>query len=324
MHAVVQDAYGTAPDAVLRVAQAATPVIADDDVLVHVGAASVDRGTGHIMSGMPYVMRLAGFGIRAPKFMNPGRSAAGTVVAVGRNVAEFSPGDEVYGTVESSLAEYARGRARRLAPKPANLSLAQAAAVPVSGLAALHAVRDQARVQPGQQVLVIGATGGVGTFAVQLAKAYGAEVTATSSPANADLARTIGADHVVDYTTEDFADGTRQYDVILDIVGNRSLADLRRALTERGTLVIVGGEFSARWFGMGRQVRARLLAPFIHQRIRTFISSENARDLNVLRDFIEAGHVMPVIDRAFTLRDAVAAVRYQLEGKPAGKVVVTT
>jgi NADPH:quinone reductase-like Zn-dependent oxidoreductase len=242
MKAIVQDEYGTAPEQVLRLAEIARPAIAADEILVRVRAASVDRGTWHLMAGLAYPMRLAGFGFRAPKASNPGRSFAGTVGSAGQEVTEFKPGDEVYGTCDGSFAPYVRARAGRLAPKPASLSFEQAAAVPVSALTALQAVRDHAKVQAGQKVLIIGASGGVGTFAVQIAKAYGAEVTGVCSTAKTDLVRAIGADHVIDYTREDFADGQHRYDVILDIGGGNGLSHLRRALTPRGRLVMVGGE----------------------------------------------------------------------------------
>src|SRR6267378_2488598 len=211
MKAIVQDEYGTTPEDVLRLADVARPAIGDDEILVHVRAASVDRGTWHVMAGLPYPMRLAGFGLRTPKAPNPGRSVAGTVESVGKDVTEFKPGDEVYGTCDGAFAEYVRARAERLAPKPANASFEQAAAVPVSALTALQAVRDRAQVQPGQKVLIIGASGGVGTFAVQIAKAFGAEVTGVCSTAKVDLVRSIGADHVIDYTRDDFIGGEQRY-----------------------------------------------------------------------------------------------------------------
>ena len=302
MTAIVQDEYGTAPEAVLRLAEIARPAIAADEILVRVHAASVDRGTWHIMAGLPYPIRVAGFGLRAPKAPNPGRSLAGTVESAGPEVTEFEPGGEVYGTGDGSFAPYARARAGRLAPKPANLSFEQAAAVPVSALTALQAVRDHAKVQAGQKVLIIGASGGVGTFAVQIAKAFGAEVTAVCSTAKTDLVRSIGADHVIDYTREDFADGQHRYDAILDIGGNSGLSHLRRALTPRGRLVIVGGEANGRWLGgTGRQLRALLLSPLVSQKLGTFIASENSADLTVLRDLIESGKITPAIDRTYPL-----------------------
>ena len=228
---------------------------------MRVAAASVDMGTWHCMTGMPYAMRLAGFGVRSPKASNPGRALAGTVESVGKNVTEFKPGDEVYGSCDGSFAEYARVETSMLAAKPANLSFEQAAAVPISGGTALQAVR-KANVQPGQKVLIVGASGGVGTFAVQIAKAFGAEVTGVCSTAKVDLVRSLGADHVIDYTDDDFTDGEHRYDVILDIGGNRRLSHLRRALTPRGTLVIVGGETGGRWLGgFDRSLRARAAVP---------------------------------------------------------------
>ncbi len=324
MKAIVQDAYGIAAEQVLRLDDVARPVIAADQVLVRVIAASVDRGTWHGMAGLPYPVRLAGFGLRAPKAINPGRSFAGIVESAGKDVTEFKPGDEVYGTCDGSFAQFASTRASRIAPKPANLSFEQAAAVPVSALTALQAVQNQAQVQPGQQVLIIGASGGVGTFAVQIAKGLGAEVTGVCSAAKADLVRSIGADHVIDYASADFAAGGRRYDVILDTGGNRPLADLRRALTAHGTLVIVGGETDGRWLGgTDRQLRALLLSPMVSQKLGTFIASENSADLTVLRDLIESGKLTPVIDHAYPLAQTAAAIRHVQEGRARGKVVIT-
>jgi NADPH:quinone reductase-like Zn-dependent oxidoreductase len=242
MTAIVQDRYSSAPEDLFRVAEIDRPAIGDDEVLVRVHAASVDRGTWHIMSGLPYPIRLAGFGLRRPKYANPGRNLAGTVEAVGADVTGFEPGDEVFGMSTSTFSEYAAARTDKLAAKPANLSFDQAAAVPVSGGTALQAVRDHGRVQAGEKVLVIGASGGVGSFAVQIAKAFGAEVTGVCSTSKTDLVRSVGADHVIDYTREDFADGTRRWDVIVDTAGRRPLSVLRRALSPHGTLGIVGGE----------------------------------------------------------------------------------
>src|SRR5829696_3287179 len=310
MRSIVQDHYGAEPEAVLRLAQVPRPTIDDDEVLVRAAAASVDMGTWHVMTGMPYAMRLAGFGVRSPKAANPGRSLAGTVESVGKNVAGFAPGDEVYGTTDGSFAEYARVATDKLAPKPANLSFEQAAAVPISAGTALQAVR-KANVQPGQKVLIVGASGGVGTFAVQIAKAFGAEVTGVSSTTKVDLVREVGADRVIDYTREDIVDDEHQYDVILDIGGNRPLSQLRRALTPRGTLVIVGGETGGRWLGgFDRSLRAVLLSPLVGQTLGMLASTENAADLSILRDLIESGQVTPAINRTYPLSETAAAIRY--------------
>jgi NADPH:quinone reductase-like Zn-dependent oxidoreductase len=323
MKSIVQHRYGPAPEDVLRLAEIDKPAIGRDEVLVRVHAASVDRGTWHVMAGLPYPIRMAGFGLRRTKSSNPGRSLAGTVEAVGTNVTGFKPGDEVFGSGSGSFAEYARARTNKLAPKPANLSFAQAAAVPISGLAALQAVRDHGRVQAGQKVLIIGASGGVGTFAVQIAKAFGAEVTGVCSTAQVDAVRALGADHVIDYSREDFADGQHRYDIILDIGGNRRLSHLRRALTPRGRLVIVGGETDGRWLGgIDRQLRAHLLSPFVGQKLGTFVSSENAKDLVTLRTLIESGKVAAAIHRTYPLSEVAAAIRYMLEGHTHRKLVI--
>ena len=324
MTAIVQDEYGPAPEDVLRLDEIEKPSIAEDEVLVRVQAASVDRGTWHVMAGLPYPIRLAGFGLRRPKYANPGRSLAGTVEAAGAEVTGFTPGDEVYGVCNGSFAEYVCARAEKLALKPVNLSFDQAAAVPISGLTALQAVRDHGQVQAGEKVLITGASGGVGTFAVQIAKALGADVTGVCSTAKVDAVRALGADHVVDYTREDFADGQNRYDVILDIGGNRRLSQLRRALTPGGRLVIVGGETDGRWLGgSDRQLRATLLSPFVGQQLGTFVASENAEDLVALRELIQAGTVTPAIDRTYPLAEAAAAIRYLLDGQVRGKVVIS-
>jgi len=324
MQSIVQDEYGTAPEDVLRLAEIPWPVIADDEILVRVAAASVDRGTWHVMAGLAYPIRLAGFGLRRPKGTNPGRSVAGTVESAGKDVTEFAPGDEVYGICDGSFAQYARARASKLAPKPANLSFEQAAAVPVSALTALQGVRDHGKVQAGQNVLIIGASGGVGTFAVQIAKAFGAKVTGVCSTAKTDLVRSLGADHVIDYTREDLANGQHRYDVILDIGGNRPLSHLRRALTPRGRLVIVGGETGGRWLdGTDRLLRAYLLSPLVSQRLGGFITSENSADLRVLQDLIESGKITPAIDQTYPLSQTPAAIRHVQEGRAQGKIVIT-
>jgi NADPH:quinone reductase-like Zn-dependent oxidoreductase len=320
MRAVLQDRYGTAE--VLRLGRVPRPVIGEHDVLVEVRAAGLDRGTEHLITGKPYAARLA-FGMRRPKNPVPGRDVAGTVVDVGAAVTRFAVGDEVYGVAPGSFAEYAVARESRLARKPANLSFTQAAVIPVSAATALRALVDVGRVQPGQSVLVIGASGGVGSYAVQLAKAFGAEVTGVCSTAKADLVTSLGADHVIDYTREDFADGSRRYDLILDIAGNPSLTRLRRALAPRGTAVFVGGEDAGVLIGMGRQLRGVLLSAFVKQRIALLVAKESATDYDRLTDLIEAGKVVPSIDRTYPLEDAPLAVRQLEAGHVRGKVAIT-
>jgi NADPH:quinone reductase-like Zn-dependent oxidoreductase len=323
MSAIVQDEYGPEAADVLRLEIVDTPVPTDDEVLVRVAAASVDRGTWHVMAGMPYPVRAAGFGLRAPKALNPGRSLAGTIAAVGTKVSDLRVGDEVFGTCDGALAQYACGRCERLASKPVNLDFEQAAAVPVSGLTALQAVRDHAKVRVGERVLIIGASGGVGTFAVQIAKAFGAEVTGVCSRAKVDFVRGLGADHVVDYESGDVTRTPDAYDVILDTGGGARLSALRRALRPRGRLVIVGGENGGRWLGgSDRQVRAMLVSPFVGQRLTTFVASEDAEHLVALRDLIEAGKVAPAVDRTYPLHDVAAAMRHLLEGRARGKIVI--
>jgi NADPH:quinone reductase-like Zn-dependent oxidoreductase len=323
MRAIVQHRYGPEAADVLRLSQIDRPSIGDDEVLVRVHAASVDRGTWHIMAGLPYPIRLAGFGLRRPKYANPGRNLAGTVEAVGAGITTFTPGDEVYGMATSTFAEYATARPATLAPKPATLSFDEAAAVPVSGSTALQAVRDHGRVQAGEKVLITGASGGVGTFAVQIAKAFGAEVTGVCSTSKMDVVRSLGADHVIDYTREDFADGGPRFDVVLDIGGNAPLSRLRRALTPRGRLVIVGGETDGRLLGgSDRQIRALVVSPFVRQRLGTFVAKETAADLIALTELVDAGKVAPVIDRTYPLAEAPAAIRRMQDGKARGKLVV--
>ena len=324
MRAIVQDHYGQSPEDVLRLAEIDRPAVGRGDVLVEVRAASVDRGTWHVMTGRPNLMRIMGFGLRRPTQPNPGRSVSGTVAAVGRDVTGFLPGDAVYGTAEGSFAEYACARAGRIAPKPASLSFEQAAAVPVSGMTALQGVRDSARLRAGQKILILGASGGVGTFAVQIAKAFGAEVTGVCSTAKTELVRRLGADHVVDYTRGDFANGSHRYDVILDLGGNSRLSRLRRALTPDGRLVIVGGETGGRWIGgFDRQLRACALSPLVRQKLGMLGAKERSADLMVLRELIEAGKITPAVDRTYPLGEAAAAVRYMMDGKAQGKLVIT-
>jgi NADPH:quinone reductase-like Zn-dependent oxidoreductase len=322
MKAIVQDRYGSAD--VLELAAVDKPAPEDDELLVRVHAAGVDAGAWHLMTGLPYLIRLAGYGLRKPRQRIRGRELAGRVEAVGRDVTRFRPGDEVYGIGEGAFAEFARVPQKRAAPKPVNLGFEQAAAVPISAITALQGLRDKGRLQPGQRVMVIGAAGGVGSFAVQLAKAFGAHVTGVVSTTKTDLARSIGADEMVDYTREDATDGRRRYDLVLDTAGNRPLSSLRRALTPKGTLVIVGGEAEGRWLGgTERLLRAGLLSPFVGQRLLGFVAGEGADDLQALTDLIEAGKIAPVIDRTYTLDQAPEALRYWAEGHARGKVVVT-
>src|ERR671920_631711 len=265
MKAIVRDTYGSLD--VLELSDIDKPEIGDDEVLVRVHAAGVGRDVWHVMTGLPYPIRLAGYGLRAPKNPVIGSDVAGVVEAVGKNVTRFQPADEMFGIGKGSYAEYARASEKKLAPKPENLTFEQAAVVAIMSSTALQALRDHGKVEPGQEVLIIGASGGVGTYAVQIAKAFGAQVTGVCSTAKAEMVRSIGADHVIDYKHEDFAEGNRRYDVILDIGGNSSLSRLRRALAPKGTLVITGGEGGGRWLGgTDRQLRALALSPLVSQK----------------------------------------------------------
>jgi NADPH:quinone reductase-like Zn-dependent oxidoreductase len=322
MKAAVRHRYGSA-DAV-KLEAVDRPVVKEGEVLVRVHAAGVDRGVWHLMAGRPYLMRIAGFGLRAPKNPALGMDLAGVVEAVGHKVTRFQRGDEVFGIGTGSFAEFALAREDKLAPKPENLSFEQAAAVGISGSTALQALRDHGRIQPGQEVLIIGASGGVGTFAVQIAKAFGARVTGVCSTAKVEMVQSIGADDVIDYTRGDFASGEQHYDLILDIGGNSTLARLRRALNPNGTLVIVGGEGGGAWFGgIDRQLRAMMLSSFVGQKLVSFINKENHEDLIVLKELVESGKVTPVIDRTYRLGDAPDAIRHLVEGRAQGKVVIT-
>jgi NADPH:quinone reductase-like Zn-dependent oxidoreductase len=320
MQAIIHSRYGS-PDA-LELKDIDTPVTTDDAVLVRVHAAAVGKGDWLTVQGLPYVARLR-YGLPNPKHPVPGFDVAGGVEAVGSNVTQLRPGDAVFGWCEGSFAEYASVPQSQLARKPANLTFEQAAAVPISGFAALQALRDTGGVRPGQQVVIIGASGGVGSFAVQLAKAFGAEVTGVCSTKSVDMVRSLGADQVIDYTQEDFTRTGQRYDLILEMAGNRSLADLRRALTPKGTLVLVGGSGS-RWFmGTGRTLRAVLVSPFVGQRLRSFFSKPRGADLVVLQEFIEAGKVTPMIDRTFPLGETPEAIKYVGERSTQGKTVIT-
>ena len=273
------------------------------------------------MTGLPYLGRLY-FGLRKPKRPVPGFDVAGTVAAIGADVTSLAVGDEVFGIGKGSFAERVPAREDKLVPKPGNLTFAQAAVTAISGLTALQSLRDAGRVKAGEHVLIIGASGGVGTFAVQIAKAFGAEVTGVCSTGKTDLVTSIGADHVIDYTQDDFALGPQRYDLILDIAGNSSLTRLRRALTPRGTVVIVGGEDSGRWTGLSRQLRALALSPFVRQRLTIRIPKETHADIERLAEFSAAGELTPVVDRTYPLADAADAMRYLEAGRARGKIAL--
>ncbi|MFD9619440.1 NAD(P)-dependent alcohol dehydrogenase [Streptomyces virginiae] len=320
MKAIVQDVYG--PPEVLRMEEMERPVPGRREVLVRVRAAGVDQGVWHLMAGLPYAVRAVS-GLRTPRSRVRGMDVAGVVEAVGPDVTRFRPGDEVYGNCSGSFAEYACAKEGSLAPKPAGLSFEQAAAVPVSACTALGAVRDSGQVKAGQRVLVLGASGGVGSFAVQVATAYGAHVTGVCSTTKTDLVRSLGADEVLDYTRQDPVDGTHRYDVILDIAGNRPISRLRRALTPRGTLAIVGGEGGGNWIGGNqRQLGAMLLTPFVGHRLRAHGTLVRSRDLEALTELIEAGSVTPAVDRIYPLAEVPDAIRYLRDGQVRGKVAI--
>jgi NADPH:quinone reductase-like Zn-dependent oxidoreductase len=319
MRAVVQDRYGGAD--VLRLAEVPRPSAGDDQVLIRVHAAGLDRGTEHLMTGKPYAARL-GFGVRRPRNPVLGRDVAGTVVEVGTRVTRFAPGDEVYGVAPGSFAEYAVAGEDKLARKPAGLSFPEAAVVPISGGTALQALTDAGKVQRDQSVLVTGASGGVGSYAIQLARALGAEVTGVVSTTSLDYVTGLGAHHVIDRTRADWADGTRRYDLILDIAGNPPIHRLRRALAPRGTVVFVGGEQGGAVTGMSRQLRGALLSPFLQQRLVLLLARERAAVYEQLTRFIEAGELVPTLDRSYPLDQAADAMRLLQAGGIRGKVAI--
>jgi NADPH:quinone reductase-like Zn-dependent oxidoreductase len=323
MNAITQDRYGDAD--VLEFGDVEEPVVGENDVLIRVRAAGSGPDVWHIMAGKPYMARPA-LGWGRPKVPIRGWDVAGTVEAVGAAVTEFRPGDEVMGTAErGSFAELTVAPADKLVRKPERLTFEQAAAVPISGTTAIQALRDKGRVRPGQSVLVIGAGGGVGTFAVQIAKAMGAMVTGVASASKLDLVRSIGADDVIDYTRKDFTDGSRRWDVIIDTAGRRPLRELRRALTPKGTLVVVGGDGGGSWTGgfFRGMLRGPILSMFGVQTFGWLNAKATKEDLQALSELIEAGKVTPVVDRTFDLAEAADAVRYLAEGHPSGKIVVT-
>jgi NADPH:quinone reductase-like Zn-dependent oxidoreductase len=324
MRAITQDRYG-GPD-VLELRDIARPAPKDGEVLIRVRAAGLHRGDWHVMTGLPYLIRLVvpTLGLRRPKTPVLGMDVAGTVEAVGGGVTRFQPGDAVFGWTDGAFAEYATAPQDQLAAMPAALDFEQAAVVPISGFAALQALRDVGEIQAGQRVLVIGAAGGVGSFAVQLAKAFGAEVTGVGSTTQLDLIRALGAEHVIDYTREDVTDGTRHWDLVLDTAGHRSLSRLRRALTPTGTLVIVGSEGRGRWLGgFDRNLRAVALSRFVGQRLRMLSSTPRPRDLQTLRELVEAGKLTPAVDRTYPLAEVPDAIRHMVAGHVRGKLAIT-
>jgi NADPH:quinone reductase-like Zn-dependent oxidoreductase len=322
MSAVVHNSYGSSE--VLHLAEVDTPTIAADEVLVHVRAAGLNRGTWHLMTGQPYLMRLMGFGLRRPKQPIAGQEMAGVVTAIGAGVMRFAPGDEVFGIARGSFAEYAAAKQDKVSHKPASLSFEQAAAVPISASTALQGLRDAGRIKAGDKVLVLGASGGVGTYAVQIATALGAEVTGVCSTAKLDLVRSVGAHAVIDYTRESFAEGAGRYDLILDLAGNHPLRLLRRSLTPSGTLVVAGGEEGGKLTGViSRSLRALLLSPFVGQRLAMLVSKEHHRYLEDLAPLLESGQVISAIDRTYPLAEAAAAMRRLEDGLVRGKIVIT-
>jgi NADPH:quinone reductase-like Zn-dependent oxidoreductase len=320
MQTIVYRCYGS-PD-VLELVNVAKPTPAKDEVLVKVRAASVNPLDWHYLRGSPYFMRL-GTGLGTPDIDRLGVDFAGTVEAVGSEVGRFEPGDEVFGGRTGAFADYVTVReSRAVALKPANMSFAQAASVPIAGITALQALRDRGRIQPGQKVLINGASGGVGTFAVQIAKAFGAEVTGVCSTRNVELVRSIGADRVIDYTREDYTEGSERYDLIIDNVGNHSLSANRRVLGPEGVFVIVGGP-KGNWLGpLAAPVKALLLSPFVEQEIGMFVAELRQDDLTVLGDLMQAGKITPVLDRHYRLSEVPEAIRYSEEGHARGKIVI--
>lgn len=321
MLAITQDRYGAAE--VLALETVGRPTPENDEVLIEVVAAGIDRGTCHLMTGTPYLIRIAGYGLVRPKQKTLGLDVAGRIVAVGADVARFAVGDEVFGIADGSLAEYATAKADKITHKPDNLTFEQAAVAAVSGITALQALTDIGGVQPGQRVLIVGASGGVGSFAVQLAKALGSDVTAVASTRNLDFLRTLGADHVVDYTSADFTATNQRYDLVLDIGGRNSIRRLRSVLTKTGTLVIVGGEDGNRVTGgVGRQLRAMMISLFVKQRLTTFMSTEHHSFMERLAGHIASGAVTPAVQASFPLADAATAIERLDTGKATGKTVI--
>ncbi len=319
MRAIAQDRYG-APD-VLELRTTERPTPADHHVLIEVEAAGVDRGVWHLVTGMPYIVRLAGFGLTRPKQPVPGMDVSGRVVAVGSAVRRFQVGDAVFGIGTGTFAEYAVADESKLAHRPAGVDAETAAVTAISGITALQALRDVGRVRRGQRVLVLGAAGGVGSFAVQLARHMGARVTGVASGPKLELVRSLGAEHAIDYATTDALDGSRRYDLIIDTGGRRPVRRLRKALARRGTLVIVGGEDGGPG-GFGRQLRALALSPFVRQRLTTFVSAERGADIEELAELLATGDLRPVVDRCYALEDAPTAIVDLADGWVRGKAVI--
>ena len=320
MKAMIRDQYG--PLDALRLRDVDMPVVTDHEVLIRVRAAGLNVGDCFAVKGSPFAMRLA-TGLLKPKYGVPGFDLAGHVEAVGNRVTQFKPGDEVFGASKGTCAEFVLAQESKLAPKPAKLTFVQAAALPIAALAALHALRDVGKVQPGQRVLINGASGGVGTFAVQIAKALGAHVTGVCSTRNVDMVRSIGADQVIDYTQEDFAEDESRYDLIFDNVENRALADCRRALKPDGTLILNSGSGAQGFALLLRLIKPLVLAPFVRQKLRRYLSVPNDGDMVFLKELVEFGKLMPVIDGTYPLGETAAALGHVEGGHARGKVVVT-
>ncbi len=324
MKAIVYCDYGLAN---LKLEDVERPVPNDDQILVKVRAASVNPYDWHFVEGTPKIMRMMGVGLRKPKDTRLGVDFAGTVEAVGKNVTQFKPGDDVFGGKGGAFAEYVCRRAEgAVALKPANITFEQAAAINIAGITALQGLRDKGKVQPGQKVLINGASGGVGTFAVQIAKSFGADVTGVCSTRNVDLVRSLGADHVIDYTKEDFAKGAERYDVILDNVPNHSLSECRRILNPKGKYVLIGGggPNDSRWIGpFGRVIQTLLVSPFVNQQMGMMMADPSQKDLTILGELMQSGKMKAVIDRTYKLSEVPAAIAYLEEGHARGKVVIT-
>jgi NADPH:quinone reductase-like Zn-dependent oxidoreductase len=322
MKAIVQTEYG-APNDVLNLEEIEKPIVGDDDVLVEVRAAGIHIGDWLVGNGLPYMIRL-GYGLTKPKNSVPGMEFAGVVETVGKDVDHFQRGDEVFGfRTAGAFAEYVSVSQDALALKPANATFEQAAVLPISGFTAIQAVRDKGHVQPGHKVLVIGASGGVGTYAVQIAKAYGAEITGVCGTRNVDMVRSLGADHVIDYTQEEITDSGELYDLILDTAGNRPLSHLRKALKPNGTLIIVGGSGGPWLMGVGRTLQAVVTSPFTSQKLASFLSATTQEDLVALKELVEAGDITPVIDRTYPLAETPQALTHVGERHTQGKTVIT-